>query len=327
MSRVSNALTGHFIMEALCALHETGILEYLEEKNAGVSLEGISSDLGLDQIIVEGLMDFLVVNVPEFFDKKDGLYTIKSQFYESSVQNSIYFALAYEDVLNNLPALLSKTKKYGVEVARNGKYLSKSSTLHNHHAWPAITDFIKEYNFETVVDLGCGAGDFLKHVAKTLPAVQLIGVEQSTEAAGITKDDKDQSIKFINGDVGTPEVWAKDLSINSIEKTLFVSVTVWHEFLWSGEAELQKVFSKYHNQYKGATLLLVEKNGYSLSSLKVLPDSLKDVTSVYQMIHPITNQGMPQSPAIWRSLIELSAVSLQTVLPTQPDMSMYVCKL
>src|SRR3989344_4746824 len=219
MSRVSNALTGHFIMEALCALHETGILEYLEEKNAGVSLEGISSDLGLDQIIVEGLMDFLVVNVPEFFDKKDGLYTIKSQFYESSVQNSIYFALAYEDVLNNLPALLSKTKKYGVE--------------------------------------------------------------QSTEAAGITKDDKDQSIKFINGDAGTPEVWAKDLSINSIEKTLFVSVTVWHEFLWSGETELQKVFSKYHNQYKGATLLLVEKNGYSLNSLKVLPDSLKDVTSVY----------------------------------------------
>ncbi|OGG65214.1 hypothetical protein A2Z56_02145 [Candidatus Kaiserbacteria bacterium RIFCSPHIGHO2_12_45_16] len=327
MSRVSNALAGHFIMKALCALHDTGILEYLGERNNGATVEAISLDLAIDKNILESLLDFLVVNVPEFFEKKDGLYTIKSQFYESSVQNSIYFALAYEDVLNNLPALLSKTKKYGIEVARNGKYLSKSSTLHNHHAWPAITDFIKEYNFETVIDLGCGAGDFLKHVAKTLPAVRLIGVEQSTEAAGITKDDKDQSIKFINGDAGTPEVWAKDLSINSIEKTLFVSVTVWHEFLWSGEAELQKVFSKYHNQYKGATLLLVEKNGYSLNSLKVLPDSLKDVTSVYQLIHPITNQGLPQSPAVWRSLIESSAVSLQTVLPAHPDISMYVCKL
>jgi len=327
MSRVSNSLAGHFIMKALCSAQETGILEYLSKNTGGVSGEDIASNLSLDRNIVESLMDFLVVNLPEFFDKNERLYIVKHPFFESSTQNSIYFALAYEDVLNNLPSLLRKEKKYGVEVERSGKYLSKSSALHNHHTWPEIVDYIKEHNFQTIVDLGCGTGDLLKHLAITLPGLQLVGIENNTDAANISKEDKNENIKFIKGDVATPETWLEDLSIKSIEKTLFISVTVWHEFLWAGETELQKVFSKYHALYKGGTFLMVEKNGYSLNSLRLLPDSIKDVTSVYQMVHPITNQGMPQSPAVWRSLIESSEISLVTVLPAQPDMSIFVCKL
>ena len=58
-------------MKALCSAQETGILEYLSKNTGGVSGEDIASNLSLDRNIVESLMDFLVVNLPEFFDKNE----------------------------------------------------------------------------------------------------------------------------------------------------------------------------------------------------------------------------------------------------------------
>lgn len=332
MLNTSKLLADYSILHVLCALQKGNVFAVLKENSAGIIVQDIATELSLDSTILESLCDFLVINVPEILVKENEKYVLKNFFYDKQFQNTLFFALAYESVFSNTASLLKKEVRYGQDVIRDGEYLGISSALYNERAWDVVIDLLRGMEINTVVDLGCSIGDFLIRVQKNFPRMHSIGVEVDSVAAAIARktlsSQSDRDVLIIDGDAATPEAW-KDLIVQDGDRsaTLFIGITMWHEFLYKGEQYLLDIFSQYKTLFPGSTFMVVEYNGFSVSESMLLPESHRESVSVYQLVHPLTLQGLPQPPSKWRELFERSGMQVKKTIDVYPNTTIYIATL
>ena len=332
MLNTSKLLADYSILHVLCALQKGNVFAVLKENSAGIIVQDIATEFSLDSTILEALCDFLIINVPEILAKENEKYILKNFFYDKRFQNTLFFALAYESVFSNTASLLKKEVRYGQDVIRDGEYLGISSALYNERAWDAVIDLLRSMEVSTVVDLGCSIGDFLARVQKNFPRMCSIGVEVDPVAAAIAQETlssrSDQEVLIIDGDAATPEIWKDSImQKGNPSGTLFIGITMWHEFLYKGEQHLLDIFFQYRTLFPGSTFVVVEYNGFSVPETMLLPESRRESASVYQLVHPLTQQGLPQSPSKWRGLLEKSGMRLEKTISVYPNTTIYVATL
>ncbi|KGP90996.1 methyltransferase type 12 [Pontibacillus chungwhensis BH030062] len=78
--------------------------------------------------------------------------------------------LAYPKYMKSNERAVFNHEKFGDVVA-------ETSTLLEHFAIRRIKKMMKEHKVETVIDLGCGHGGYLRKLAKDFPEVQMLGVD------------------------------------------------------------------------------------------------------------------------------------------------------
>ena len=326
----SNLIAHSAALNILCTLEKSGVLDELRKNKNGISAVLIAKQLSLKVSVLEPLCDFLVINAPEILQKQNKNYILGDVFNTTPMQNNLYFTLAYEPVLTHLTELLNGEMSYGKEILRNGKYLSRSSALYNSAAWDAVIDFLRKVEINTVVDLGCGTGDFLTRIQESFPRMNGIGIEIDTEVVDLankilTEKKLEQQISVTKGDIAHPKVWKDDiLKRVEPERTMFVGVTVWHEFLNKGEEYLCNILSQYRSYFPGSLFVIVEYNGVSFEDFKNLPESFRESASVYQLVHPLTLQGLPQTPQTWQTILTKSGVTIQDTFSVNPNSTIYV---
>lgn len=327
----SKILLHQSIISILHAFQKKGVFAELLKDANGLSVNDFEERLSLKKSVLLPLCDFLAVNAPEILSKKDDRYFLGSQYKEKNFQNALFFSLAYESVFTNLSDLLSGEKEYKRDFLRDGEYLSISSAIYNSLAWDCIIDTLKNLKFNSVIDIGCGAGDFLYRIKQSYPGANCFGVEFDKKAIDLFNKNAqggNSQVFITEGDAAFPEKW-KDMIVKkkTSDDVVITGVTLWHEFLYFGDDYLIDLFKRYRSLFPGGIFIFVEYNSFLFSEFKELPFSLKESASVYQLVHPLTMQGVPPKKNEWLSIIKRSGMTLKSEIFVEPNSTVYVCVL
>jgi len=330
MLRPSKLLSDYAIFHVLFALQKGGVFSILNRYPTGATIQDILAKGNFDEKALEAFFDFLSINIPEILKKENNKYILQDFFYDKNFQNTLFFALAYEPVLSCADSLLKRESIYGADVIRNGEYLGLSSALYNKKACDTLIELLYDMDINTIIDLGCNKGDFLLSIGDFFPKMNVIGVEIDSVVSVIAQKElthkyPERSTLIINGDVSSPSVWRDFIpQKKNFRATMFVGITVWHEFLYKGEQYLLDIFLSYRKLFPGSVFVVVEYNGFSFSEFSSLPEYFRESASVYQLVHPLTLQGVPPSPSKWIELFKHAGMQLEKVVNVHPNTTIYI---
>lgn len=306
------------LIPALHALEESGVFLYLQTTNSPQSVATIATECKLAERLLQPILEYVALYADEVLKKTDAGYLLGPQYAERGLQNILHFTLAYSPVLQALPELLTKEKVYGRDMSRNGRQLSLSSELFATDIRHDVVKLITTRIPQAIVDIGCGSGHLLQAVTEALPQVIAVGIEEDASYLQNTKQ-----ISFFAGDAAKPGEWSDRVPSSAI----LVAMFVFHEFLFAGEDAFLEVIQKYCHVFPGQILFLVEFDAVPTVDLEKLPETVRDTTALYQLMHPLTNQGMPQSRDAWLTLLERSTATVKNVYATKPQSTIYELQL
>jgi|GEM_PF-421431 len=101
------------------------------------------------------------------------------------------------------PSILKSHERALFDHERHGEVVAETSALLEHFAIKKIKKMIRARKVDTIVDLGCGHGGYLRKLAEEFPDVQMIGVDLNQKVidrARVLSDDF-SNIKFEVGDI------------------------------------------------------------------------------------------------------------------------------
>ncbi len=320
------------VFEVLFSFERIGFFSLMKDNERGRTAKELAETLSVDQRTLSTLCDFLTVNVPEVLLKKDDTYYLTTAFLNKHWQNLLHFALAYRPVLENIEGLLKGDVIYGQDIVRDGQYLRISSALYNQPSWELIINQLATLGIATVVDCGCSGGDFLVRACKALPNLSGVGIDNDTEVIKLAIASVPSMLQdriFIQeGDVSKLDDWCQAIPSDvAPDRLAFVGVTVWHEFLRSGDTGLTDIFLRYRSLFPGSFFIIAEYNAFSWSELPLQAESLREAASVYQLVHPLTGQGMPQSPEWWQTTLSKAGIKIENIIPVNTNSTVYVGRL
>ncbi|MFA5841963.1 MAG: class I SAM-dependent methyltransferase [Candidatus Paceibacterota bacterium] len=327
MLKQSKFLVYFVLVPILQTFQKIGIFDALKTSSfSGMTSEELAKRFSLKEEFLGPLCDFLALHLPEYISKQDDRYVVSDIFYNRSLQNNIFFSLAYEPIFANLSALLNGEKDYGVDVERNGMMLSMSSEIYNTPSWRRLCEILATKNIDTVIDLGCSTGHFLRMILDNSPTMRCFGVEIDKDVVRKSMGQgQKNNISIINGDIARPNDWRGNIAANSIPaKAAFIGITVWHEFLYFGEQRLLDILKQYKSAFPGYVFIVVEYDAIPYANLAVSPEGLKNSASVYQLIHPLTLQGDPKPKVYWELLFKKANIAIQTIESIEPRSVMIV---
>lgn len=314
----SSLLMHWALIEVLGTLYETQVLDEIR-KNGPMSAEALAVRLPVLAHELKCTLEFVAINAPDVLIRdNDGRFAAGPLCDSINLLNILSFARAYTPVFRNLSSLLCGTKHYGSDVVRNGSWLSKSSEFYGKNIVSNVLHLIQEDGADVVVDIGCGSGHFLDHVVQHMPVVA-IGIEYDANK----EDLGDASHTFVQGDAADPESW--EAHVPAGVKALVMNFVL-HEFA-STESRLLEVINRYRKIFSGSRLYICEYNGFSYHDLENLTPSMRHAASVYQLIHPLTHQGMPRPCSEWKSLFQEIGTPPEKTADTGSNTTTYVLRL
>jgi len=157
---------GFFVSSCIGTLLKTPFFEELLA-NGRIDLNEFCKKNNYDIYFLKAICDYLLsLNL---LDLDGNMYKMKKSFRIAHSIGGYQFINAYYSVFENLADLLSKQKQYGVEVNRDIKYVTiGSAETEKIIPYPYAKRLIEKYKCKSVLDLGCGNGEFLIYLSDVL---------------------------------------------------------------------------------------------------------------------------------------------------------------
>lgn len=233
---------------------------------------------------------------------------------------------AYYRVFNNLEHLLEGTVTYAAEprLHRSARHLHRASTHFTRPAHDRVLDNIVHRQPHTVVDIGCGDGYFITRVVRSTTGIRCIGVDNDADALAYGAARKDASAAtFLTGDLRQVEWYAPKGSA-----VVYVAMAVVHELFREGRSAVVDFIRDLRRHTPGGTLILVEFLGReSVELAREGHPKRKRVAAFYQLLHPLTDQGLPQQEATWTDCIAEAGASLDSLSVTENNLGVFTVRL
>jgi SAM-dependent methyltransferase len=194
---------GFFVSSCVGTLLKTHFFEELSA-NSKIDLGEFCKKNNYDIYFLRGICNYLVS--VDLLDLDGDTYKMKKSFHLNYSIGGYQFINAYYSVFENLGNLLSKQKRYGAEINRDIKYVTAGSAeTERVIPYPYAKRLIKKYKCKSVLDLGCGNGEFLIFLSDVL-SEKSYGVDISNTAVqdainNIAEHDLSESINVFQADI------------------------------------------------------------------------------------------------------------------------------
>ncbi len=295
-----------------------------------ITTQGLASELKLDERMLRIVLDYLATVLPEVISSpRSGAFVLGPIYGNPGFKNFLYFTDAYHSVVSQSEALLRGTQVPGA-VARDDVCLQHASAVYNSQTWDRILEILPELRIKIVLDVGSGDAGFLARALTASPDMIGYGIDIQKEVVDRAKT-RYRDAQFASR-IFLRQADARDVSevarimpegISGVSVAI-TGITVWHEFLRNGEGSLLALFEEYKNAFPGSYFIVAEYNAFSYSELALLPPALKEAAALYQLVHPLSGQGMPQPPRVWEALLQKSGIKLIKTVPVNPNSTVFV---
>ena len=311
-----------YLAQVLVALWDSGLYEYLRE-HGRIEIIGVAEELNLEPSVLRSLIDYLVgwgILAPEgeWF-----VLSKKGHPYWNYITRGVLTAhlAGYNQLLTNLGPLLRKEISLSdPRLDRSGRLVASGSgyALLGSGTIPWILKLIKQIGGTYVMDIGCGAGDFLIQLALRWENGAGIGIDMNAEAiaeAGANAElcGVSDRLTFHHAKLS-----AAPMPIDSgiLEKVdTLTAMYLLHEFAGRGGADaITAAISQLGKQFPGRKLLMLEGERADPAALFAAPPRTFAQLD-YSFIHPLSRQGPLRTAAEWEEIIKSAGATLLERIP------------
>jgi hypothetical protein len=311
-SKMHDAVNGFALTNALFAFVEAGLLDDLN-RDGYIDAASAAERHGYKPDQLLGLLRYLTSQ--DVFKERDRFYATPfgdAVFSKAAVGRLWLYRGGYGRLMFEAGRLLDGSLTYGKELTREGEYVSKGSSSATSSFYDEVAlKIIDRLGARTLVDLGCGAADFLISYVKRSPDNRGIGVDldpgglaeagRRTRAAGVA-----ERIQLIEGDAFGVDGLAR--TCNSAD--LFFAFGMVHEVLRDGEEGLLDFIDRMAVAFPGKRFLIGEP---------IVNRTRED--GAFYWLHILSKQGIPLPLAGWTKLLgRLKKAKLEMVY--RPDHEM-----
>jgi SAM-dependent methyltransferase len=311
-----------YLAQVLVALWDSGMYEYVRNHES-IASDDASAELNLDPSILQSLIEYLVgwgILAPE---GNSFVLSEKGKSYWNYITRGILTShlAGYNQLLVNLGPLLRKEiDLYDSRLDRSGRLVASGSgyALLGSGTIPWILKLIKQIGGTYVMDVGCGAGDFLIQLASRWPDGAGMGIDMNAEAIAEANANADRCGVSDRLTFHQAKLSAEPMSIDRkiLEKVdTLTAMYLLHEFAGRGGAEaITAGMSQLRKQFPGRKLLMLEGERADPAVLNANPPRTFAQLD-YTFIHPISRQGPLRTSAEWEQIIKDAGATLVERVP------------
>lgn len=311
-----------YLAQVLVALWDSGFYEYMREKERAEIGEAADA-LNLEPAVLQSLLEYLLgrgILAPD-----DNAYVLaeKGRCYWNYITRGILTAhlAGYNQLLTNLGPLLRKEIDLNDPMLdRSGRLVAAGSgyALLGSGTIPWILKFIKQAGGSCVMDIGCGAGDFLIQLAMRWPDGSGIGIDMNSDAVAEARINAErcgvaERVCFHQARLGNQ---AMPLVPDLLERVDTVTAMyLLHEFAGRGGATaITAAIARLREQLPGRKLLMLEGERADSAALFASPPRTYAQLD-YSFIHPLSRQGPLRKPEEWQEIIRSAGATLVERIP------------
>lgn len=308
-----NAMSQTILINVLQALSDSGFYEYLSRYGA-FNVHAAAEKLQLDFFVFDTLMDYLVGR--GLLEKENEKISITSRgeiFFNAYSRGlfNVYWG-GYKAIFYHLGSVLQK--KIALEDTRLNRSSFHAATgtsqLTCGFTIPKVLELIDSQNCRYVLDLGCGTGDFLTHIARLNSNLKGIGIDSSAEAVVEAKKRADNlslggRLLFFMTEVGNGRLAVPSEFLEKVD--IVTCMYMLHEFGRDGEGAIVQILKSLKKQLVGKLFLILETEECTSeeASQKEHYGPLD-----YRLIHILSRQGLPRKPRQWCDIFQEANCSI-----------------
>jgi len=320
------------LAQVLIALWDSGLYEYIRRQGR-VQIQAAASELKLDADILQVLIDYLVGR--GLMRPQEGGYALtdKGQPYWNYITRGVLTSYigGYNPLLVHLGPLLRKEiglhdpclNRLGRLVAVGANYSLLGSGM-----VPWVLEAISHLGGRFVMDLGCGAGVFLIHLALQWPEGQGIGIDCDAEA--IAEAEKNARKMGVSERVHFFQDRVSDKGMKTGREWMDQVDTITAMFMLhelggaEGPGAIARCLASLRAQFPGRKLLMLEGTRADPQALCASPPRTFGQLD-YSFFHPLSRQGHLRTPEEWRKIIEDSGGTLLDCIPGFKLVPSWIC--
>lgn len=311
-----------YLAQVLVALWDSGVYEYVREHER-IEIAVVSQELSLEPDVLRSLIEYLVgwgIVAPE---ADSFVLTAKGRSYWNYITRGVLTAhlAGYNQLLVHLgPLLRREIDLNDPRLNRSGRLVASGSgyALLGSGTIPWILKLIKQIGGTYVMDIGCGAGDFLIQLALRWPDGAGLGIDMNAEAiaeaqANACRCRVSDRLTFHHAKLSA-EPMPLDPAVMKRVDTL-TAMYLLHEFAGrGGAAAITAAIAQLRTQFPGRTLLMLEGERADPASLFATPPRTFAQLD-YSFIHPLSRQGPLRTTAEWEVIIKSAGARLVERIP------------
>jgi len=315
---------GFYISRCLEALDIGGCLDLLRVNNK-LNLESFlknPKNKDYDATAWRSVCDYLYS--VGLFSKTDDSYALTAAGKRVCLPRHglFHFVQAYGPIFYGLPDILMGKKRYGTDIVREDRYVSKATAeVSEWVPLPAIRRIIRKYRFENILDLGCGRGELLLSIAPSVKSAVLRGVDMAKDSISdgieaIQKAGLSKRITLKVADVSRPEAladWLRDADVITI-------MFVLHEFAKNGDDGVVDYLRQLKSHANKEThFLIAETPRHDPKQIRKRPTAIAE----HHLFHQLSNQGILGADQL-RSIIKRAGLTIREDLHIRTFSQHYV---
>jgi ubiquinone/menaquinone biosynthesis C-methylase UbiE len=305
---------GFALMHALLALEKCGLNARLLT-NDGLDVSACDTlDTHTLRTICEYLYEIGVLKQP-----RRGKYRASNKASFELLLQTMYACYAYHEPARDMYELLTKRYQYGKDVVRNDRYDALASAgLTSLFSYGFSRDLLEHAGATSLMDLGCGTGEYLVFLENRRFAGKLYGVDFSADAIGEgrSRGFESERVKLVVGDLFDLAAVVDKTGGAAIDVLSYMFVL--HEF---SDTQILQALSAVRKCYSGARILLTELIGKSSDEVR------RESTTAFpelKLVHQLSRQIL-RNPTEWKRLF--AAAGFVPVGEAQNQMVNHVCLL
>lgn len=324
-------LTGHTALLAYWALRHAGVLDEMRRSPEGLDPGAHARRTSMAPDVLAALVKYLAhAGLVAVAGNRATLTPAGRALYEHE-DGVLELLRAYQPVLGALEHLLARLKTYGNGVSRKADALIASQAArYDEEVFPAIQRALGKSKATHLLDLNCGSGEFLMHLAQATPGIAGVGicgdgiaVRKANEAITARKIEK----RFI-------AVTGRALDICTDTREAFdrlgISTTFWEkidavlacntlaELAGQDATSTTAALARIPRAFPGATLILVEP----------MADARRDATyyaAELELLLGLSRQALLPAER-WRDMLTVAGLKVESETPLATDnLCVFVC--
>jgi hypothetical protein len=336
-------LAGHCALIAWWTLRRAGVLDamaQLEEKHLGLDPQTHAARTNMAPDVLEALLEYLS-HAGLVVLKKNGLHLTADALALREHEDGILELMrAYQVVLEASEHLLAKLKSYapaagggngGGAVFRKSEFLLDSQAKrYAAEVYPAVADLVAEAKLTHLLDITCGSGDLLVHIARQNK--RMVGVGMGLDPAAVRRandaiaaaDLEKRLIAVPANPVGICVETQRTFDRIGISRQLWKSVDglmAAHLFceMTSQPEEVSRILAAIPRNFPSVHLLLIEAVASERLDRQYYAPELR---LLLRLAH-----CLPWPEEKWRDVLKSAKFKLQQEVPLLTDgLTIFLCK-
>jgi SAM-dependent methyltransferase len=301
--------SANIVISALAAFEECGLFDDLLSEKGLVIKQRPEVDHDLSVAICEYLCQRgILVAAGQHIYKPSNRSALEQ------LRQAVYACLAYRDPMQQLPALLRREMRYGPDVSRNEGYDAlASAALTSTFSFGFAASVLARLECHSLLDLGCGTGAFLNHLADRDFQAQLFGLDHSATAIqhGKLQSANYPQIRLFAGDLFALESIPINLSSLDMVSLMFVL----HEF---PDEQVHEILRSIRSRCPNARVLLTELTASRGSALR--STAMPELEFVHKLSHQILRTADE-----WKALFKQCGFSVKLASENRLAHQLCIC--